>query len=293
MCLNLKIPYSLYIQLITITNVIFFPSTGSACSIGRSLSQQFGGSSSTVNELCIAPQTSTGTPSSMTSTRRIFASDTDVRGVKNSSSATPMSSTVNIANTNVHHSTSSSALRTSGYHHQVTYTPQTSISRPLSIHPQQISSPLYAQENLSSSSSLSNRQTTANAAATATSSATTTNNINHNYTSSTSLNSTASGGTITTTTNPGLLPTNSLSIKSIDPLLKGTYRVTFSDNSTMILRADCTDGQMFIDTQGKRYLFDRRQQHQPEAIQERLALMHQDHPTDVDYNTSQQQQQQQ
>ncbi|CAF3791948.1 unnamed protein product [Rotaria sordida] len=251
---------------------------GSACSIGRSLSQQFGGSSSTVNELCIAPPTSVGTPLSMTSTRRIFASDTDVRGVRNSSSVTPMCSNASIANTNVHHSTSSSTLRTTGYHHPVTYTPQASISRPLSIHPQQISSPLYAPENLSSSS-LSNRQTTTN--------------MNHNYTSSTSLNSTASGGTITTTTNPGLVPTNSLSIKSIDPLLKGTYRVTFSDNSTMILRADCTDGQMFIDTQGKRYLFDRRQQHQPEAIQERLALMHQDHPTDVEYTTSQQQQQQQ
>ncbi|CAF1930656.1 unnamed protein product, partial [Rotaria magnacalcarata] len=258
----------------------------SACSIGRSLSQQFGGSSSTVNELCIAAQTSAGTPLSMTSTRRIFASDTDVRGARSSSSATPMSSTANISNTNVHHSTSSSTLRTAGYQHQVTYTPQTSISRPLSIHPQQISSPLYAPENLSSSS-LSNRQPTTT---TATS---TINNMNHNYTSSTSLNSTASGGTITTTTNPGLMPTNSLSIKSIDPLLKGTYRVTFSDNSTMILRADCTDGQMFIDTQGKRYLFDRRQQHQPEAIQERLALMHQDHSADVDYTTSQQQQQQQ
>lgn len=253
---------------------------GSACSIGRSLSQQFGGSSSTVNELCIAPPTSVGTPLSMTSTRRIFASDTDVRGVRSLSSATPMSSTASIANTNVHHSTSSSALRTTGYHHQVTYTPQPTAARPSSIHPQQMSSPLYAPENLSSSS-LSNRQT---AAAT---------NMNHNYTSSTSLNSTASGGTITTNTNPGMIPTSSLTIKSIDPLLKETYRVTFSDNSAMILRADCTDGQMFIDTQGKRYLFDRRQQHQPEAIQERLALMHQDHPTDVEYTTSQQQQQQQ
>ena len=214
----------------------------------------------------------------MTSTRRIFASDTDVRGTRNSSNATPMSSSTcipnnNNNNTNVHHSTSSSTLRAGNYHHQVTYTPQISSSRPLSVHPQQISSPPYIPENSSSSS---NRQTT-NA------------NPNHNYTSSTSLNSTASGGTITTNTNTGMNP---LGIKSIDPLLKGTYRVTFSDNSAMILRADCTDGQMFIDTQGKRYLFDRRQQHQPEAIQERLALMQQDHPTDVEYPTSQQQQQQ-
>ena len=219
----------------------------------------------------MGPPTSVGTPLSATSSRRIFASDTDVRGAKNSLSTIPMSSNGNMANTNAHHSTSSSALRTVGYHHQVTYTPQGSTSRPLSIHPQQISSPLYVSENLSLSS-LSNRPTTST-------------NINHNYMSSTSLNSTTSGGTAT---NPGLSQTNPLGIKSIDPLLKGTYRVTFSDNSAMILRADCTDGQMFIDTQGKRYLFDRRQQHQPEAIQERLALMHQDHPTDVEYNTSQQ-----
>ncbi len=209
----------------------------------------------------------------MTSTRRIFASDTDVRGTRNSSSTTPMSSSTSIPNNNnnnVHHSTSSSALRTTNYHHQVTYTPQISSSRPLSVHPQPISSPSYIPDN----SSLSTRQTT------------TTTNPNHNYTSSTSLNSTASGGTITTNTNPP----NSLGIKSIDPLLKGTYRVTFSDNSEMILRADCTDGQMFIDTQGKRYLFDRRQQHQPEAIQERLALMQQNQSTDVEYPTSHQQQ---
>lgn len=206
----------------------------------------------------------------MTSTRRIFASDTDVRGTRNSSSTTPMSSSTCITNNNVHHSTSSSALRSTNYHHQVTYTPQTLSTRPISVHPQQISSPSYIPDN----SSLSNRQPTTN--------------INHNYTSSTSLNSTASGGTITTNTNQ----INTLGIKSIDPLLKGTYRVTFSDNSAMILRADCTDGQMFIDTQGKRYFFDRRQQHQPEAIQERLALMQQDNSPDVEYPTSQQQQQQ-
>jgi hypothetical protein len=210
----------------------------------------------------------------MTSTRRIFASDTDVRGTKNSTSATPMCSSASIANSNVHHSTSSSTLRTAGYHHQVTYTPQTTVSRPLSVHPQQICSPSYVSENLS----LSNRQPT-----------TTATNVNHNYTSSTSLNSTASGGTITT--NQGSISTNSLGIKSIDPLLKGTYRVTFSDNSAMILRADCADGQMFVDTQGKRHFFDRRQPNQSEAIQERLALMHQDHPNDVEYSTSQQQQQ--
>jgi hypothetical protein len=81
-----------------------------------------------------------------------------------------------------------------------------------------------------------------------------------------------------------------LTMKSIDPLSKGTYRVTFSDNSAMILRADCTDGQMFIDTHGKRYLFDRRQPHQPDAIQERLALMQQDHHVALgEYTVAQQQ----
>ena len=84
---------------------------------------------------------------------------------------------------------------------------------------------------------------------------------------------------------------NALSIKSIDPLSKGTYRVTFSDASAMILRADCTDGQMFIDLQGKRYLFDRRQPHQPEAIQERLALMQQDHHASLAAEPSPQHQQ--
>ncbi|CAF0837834.1 unnamed protein product [Adineta ricciae] len=257
---------------------------GSACSIGRSLSQQFGGSSSTVNELCIAPSTSAGTPLSMTSNRRIFASDTDVRGAKNSLSTTasPMSSSASIANSNVHHSTSSSTLRTAGYHHhhnhhQVSYTPQASApSRQLSVHPQQITSPSYMSE------SISTRQATLPVT-----------NINHHYTSSTSLNSNTSGGTIITTNNPGSMPTTTLAIKSINSLLKGTYRVTFSDNSAMILRADCTDGQMFIDTQGKHHLFDRRQQHQSEAIQERLALMQQDHSTDGDYSSTSQQQQQQ
>ncbi|CAF0742300.1 unnamed protein product [Adineta steineri] len=234
---------------------------GSACSIGRSLSQQFGGSSSTVNELCIAPSTSVGTPLSMTSTRRIFASDTDVRSTKNSSSVSPMSSSASIANSNVHHSTSSSALRTAGYHHQVTYTPQTTVSRPLSVHPQQIISPSYMPENLSTSSQ-SNRQPPPPPRA----------NMQHHYTSSTSLNSTASGGTITTTTNPGTTSANSLKVEAVVQLFEGTYHITFNDNSMLILRADCVDEQIFCDTHGNEHKFDRRQQHQPEAIQERLAL---------------------
>lgn len=258
----------------------FGPILGSACSIGRSLSQQFGGSSSTVNELCLAPSTSAGTPLAMTSTRRIFASDSDVRGAgsattRSSSAATPMSSSTSMANGNVHHSTSSSTLRPNAYHQQqqVTYTPQSSASRSLSVHPQPISSPSYPPETSSVSSARP-----------------TSTNPNHHYTSSTSLNSTTSGGTIipssTSTATSNAAP---LSIKSIDPLSKGTYRVTFNDGSVMILRADCTDGQLFIDVQGKRYLFDRRQQHQPDSIQERLALMQQDQHAFVDYPNSQQQ----
>lgn len=217
---------------------------GSACSIGRSLSQQFGGSSSTVNELCLAPSTTTATPLNLTSNRRIFASDSDVRGANGngstnrstSSTTTPISSTTNVTNGNLPRSISSNG------HHQVTYTPQLS-SRPLSVHPQPITTPAY-QPEISSNRPLANH---------------------HHHTSTTSLNSNS------TVTGPPL------TIKSIDPISKGTYCVSFSDNSTMLLRADCTDGQLFVDQQGKRYTFDRRQPHQPDQIQERLALMQQDH----------------
>jgi len=218
---------------------------GSACSIGRSLSQQFGGSSSTVNELCLAPSTTTATPLNLTSNRRIFASDSDVRAANGngstnrstSSTATPISSTTNVTNGTLPRSISSNG------HHQVTYTPQLS-SRPLSVHPQPITTPAY-QSEISSSRPLANHH--------------------HHHTSTTSLNSNS------TVTGPPL------TIKSIDPISKGTYCVSFSDNSTMLLRADCTDGQLFVDQQGKRYTFDRRQPHQPDQIQERLALMQQDH----------------
>ena len=158
---------------------------GSACSIGRSHSQQFGGSSSTVNELCIAPSTSVGTPLSMTSTRRIFASETDIRESKTLHLQLQCLSSTNIASNNIQHSTSSSALRTADYHHQVTYTPQTyCISSTILFIHNKYPSPSYIPDNLSSS--IVKSPTTS------------TTNINHNYTSSTSLNSTASGGTITT-----------------------------------------------------------------------------------------------
>ena len=66
-----------------------------------------------------------------------------------------------------------------------------------------------------------------------------------------------------------------LTRKSITEYPNRTFRVIFSDDSIMIIREDSLDGQIFIDTQGKRYSFDRRQAHQPEAIQERLALFYQ------------------
>jgi len=66
-----------------------------------------------------------------------------------------------------------------------------------------------------------------------------------------------------------------LTRKSITEYPNRTFRVIFSDDSIMIIREDSPDGQIFIDTQGKRYSFDRRQAHQPEAIQERLALFYQ------------------
>ena len=77
-----------------------------------------------------------------------------------------------------------------------------------------------------------------------------------------------------------------LSRRTITEYPKGTYRVTFSDNSVMIIHADCTDGQIFIDAQGKRYSFDRRQPNQPEPIQERLTLMYQDDQDLVNSSTA-------
>lgn len=137
-------------------------------------------------------------------------------------------------------------------------TTNTHPTRPHSVHP----SSSHNTETLSYAA-LSNRQP-----------------MNNHYTSTTSLNSTASGGTTTTTLTTAndnqSIRTAPLTRKAIFQHSQGTYRVTFSDNSAMIIRADCTDGQMFIDSQGKKYLFDRRQPEQPEPIQERLALMYQD-----------------
>ena len=77
-----------------------------------------------------------------------------------------------------------------------------------------------------------------------------------------------------------------LSRRTIIEYPQGTYRVTFSDSSVMIIHADCTDGQIFIDAQGKRHSFDRRQPNQPEPIQERLALMYQDDQDLVNSSTA-------
>ena len=209
----------------------------------------------------------------MTSTRRIFASDSDVRsGTRSSSTTTPMSSSAHIPNGTVPHSTSAT-VRSNSYHPQVTYTPQSSgLSRPLSVHPQPISSPSYSSETASfSSRPLS-----------------TYHHNHHHHHHPNSLNSTTnSGTTLSNSTTNGA----SLAVKSIDPMSKGVYRVVFSDSSSMLLQADCSDGQIFIDTQGKRHPFDRRQIHQPEPIRERLALMQQDPQVFLDYNNLSSQQQ--
>jgi hypothetical protein len=206
----------------------------------------------------------------MLTARPDFSSETDIR--KTRTSSTNPSST-NIGRNNIQHSTSSSALRPSDSYHQVTYLPQSSTlsttnpPRSQSVHP--ISSCI--PDSLSTSS-LSNRPSSTNI-----------------YASTTSLNSTTSGGTTTATQIPvkGLGTTHvPLTRKSITEYSNRTFRVIFSDDSTMIIREDSPDGQIFIDAQGKRYSFDRRQPHQPEAIQERLALFYQNDPDLVEYATS-------
>lgn len=78
-----------------------------------------------------------------------------------------------------------------------------------------------------------------------------------------------------------------LTRKSITEYSNRTFRVVFSDDSEMIIRADSHDRQIFVDAQGKRYSFDRRQPHQSEAIQERLALFYHDEQDLADHNPSQ------
>jgi hypothetical protein len=207
----------------------------------------------------------------MLSTRTDFSSEIDIRKSRAPSTIPSILSSSNVGRNNIQHSNSTSALRTSDYYHQVTYLPQSSIPitnptpppRSQSVHP----SSSYTQDNLS------NRSTT--------------NNI---YASTTSLSSTTSGGTTATTiqiTGKGQGTNNiPLTRKSITEYSNRTFRVIFSDDSAMIIREDSPDGQIFIDAQGKRYSFDRRQPHQPEAIQERLALFYQNEHDLVDYTTS-------
>lgn len=201
--------------------------------------------------------------------RREFGSETDIRSTRHASSngvggILTSSSSSSSHHNHVQHSNSSSTLRNNNDHpYAVTYNPQSSSSvapRSHSVHP-------FNPDQ----SSLSTRQMTTTATT--------------NYTSTTSLNSTASGGTSTITGNLPIEIVNSsttttkthgLTRKTITEYPTGTYRVTFSDNSVMIIHAECTDGQTFIDSQGKCYTFDRRQPNQPELIQERLTLMYQD-----------------
>jgi hypothetical protein len=214
----------------------------------------------------------------MLSTRPDFSSETDIRKSRALSITPANPSSSNAGRNYIQHSNSSSALRTSDYYHQVTYAPQSTIPitnppRSQSVHPLSTHIPTS-----SSASSLSNRPTPS------------TTNINNIYASTTSLSSTASGGTTTIATQitgKGLGTNNiPLTRKSITEYANRTFRVVFSDDSAMIIREDSPDGQIFIDTQGKRYSFDRRQQHQPEAIQERLALFYQNEHDLVEYTTS-------
>lgn len=207
----------------------------------------------------------------MLSGRPDFSSETDLRKSRASSTAAV---SAGIGRNHIQHSTSSSALRTSDYQHHVTYLPQPSVpaANPLrsqSVHP----TSSYIPDSLSTLS-LSNRPPP-------------TANI---YASTTSLSSTASGGTATITTQisgkgsgPAHVP---LTRKSITEYSNRTFRVIFSDDSVMIIREDSPDGQIFIDAQGKRYSFDRRQPQQPEAIQQRLALFYQNDPDSAEYATS-------
>ena len=209
----------------------------------------------------------------MLTVRPDFSSETDVR----KSRASSTNSTTNIARNHIQHSTSSSALRTSDYPQQVAYLPQTLPTTTNITNPR--SQSVHIPESLSTSS-LSNRPPPP---------PTTTNNTNI-YASTTSLSSTASGGTATITTQIsgkglGSVPTP-LTRKSITEYSNRTFRVIFSDDSVMIIREDSPDGQIFIDAQGKRYSFDRRQPQQPEAIQERLALFYQNEHDSSDYVTS-------
>ena len=246
------------------------------CSIARTISSQFGGSSSTVNELCAASGAGVPSPTTL-SHRREFGSEADIRYARSSSTTAhvmPLAS--NLRHPHVQHSSSSSALRPHDYQYAVSYAPQT--ARPLgsalrshSVQPY----PQSASEHVSSLA-LPTRPPT-----------------HHNHgTSTASLNSTVSGATTITAPLPGsdarTNPSRAvpLSRRMITENPKGTYRVTFSDNSVMIIYADYTDGQIFVDAQGARYSFDRRQPHQPPPIQERLTLMYEDEHDFVESHAS-------
>ncbi|CAF4514710.1 unnamed protein product [Rotaria socialis] len=244
------------------------PSTPS--SIGRTGLSRFGGSSSTINQSHVAPSSSLGTSSPILSTRSEFASENDVRKVKMPSHTYSAPSSTNLTRNNIQHSSSSSTLRSSDYHHQVTYMPQstapvTAYPRSQSVHP----SPFYTPDTLSSSSFSTRPSSTV---------------MNNSSISIASLNSTANVGTTGKVMEANTAP---LTRKSITEYSNRTFRVVFSDDSVMIIRDDSPDGQIFIDPQGKSYSFDRRQPHQPEAIQERLALFYQNEHDLVSYSNSQ------
>ncbi|CAF1085670.1 unnamed protein product [Didymodactylos carnosus] len=253
----------------------------SACSIGRSLSQQFG-SSSTVNELGL-PLTSNngggGGTSGVSNTsssptlhssghtlpiRRTFASDSDIRRSQNMS----VSSSNQILNSNY---PSASIQNTSGTRttHALLYQPpystaatdqQTALKSynyraiPLQQHQQ------YSVTQLPSSSSSSSLSRLGNS------------NSNGIFSSTTSFNSTASSSTATTTAIP--FKKNVQGVGSICQQHNGDVEIQFVDGSLMRLTVNLDEEQVYTDSNGKRYYFDRfGQQEIPDVVKQKLFLI--------------------
>ncbi|CAF3668461.1 unnamed protein product [Adineta steineri] len=225
------------------------------CTNTRTVINRFGGSSTAINEPRIISSSSFGPCTPMLSTRPEFSSDVDLRKGRNSSTSTATQSSTNILRNNIQHSNSSSTLRSNDSNPQVTYMPPSSI--PITIPRSQSVQPY--SDSLSSSSFSTNRPT--------------------------SVSSTLTAGSLSG--RPIGTNYKSLTRGPITKHSDGTFRVKFSDGSQLIICADSHDGQLLIDAQGKSHSFDRRQPHQSDAIQERLALFYQDESASVDNNISQ------
>ncbi|CAF0981094.1 unnamed protein product [Didymodactylos carnosus] len=272
--------------------VIFGKRSTSACSIGRSLSQQFG-SSSTVNELGL-PLTSSngggagggGSNTSPTSTlytsghalpiRRTFASDSDIRRSQNTNNSTSATSSNQILNNNIPSSSTSSLIQnipssstrathavlyqpqystTSTTDQQIAIKPHTYRAIPMQQHQQ------YSVTQLPPSSSSSSLSRLGNS------------NSNTNFPSTTSLNSTASGST---TTAPATTPfkKNVHGVGSICQQHNGDVEIQFIDGSLMRLTVNLDEEQIYTDSNGKRYYFDRFGQREiPDVVKQKLFLI--------------------